>query len=287
MRAVIIGANGQLGMDLVRSLSGWSIVALTHDELDIVDPRQVREALSGLKADIIINTAAFNRVDDCENDPAHAFAVNSFGPRNLAQACAEGDCSLMHISTDYVFGGEKHAPYTEEDPPNPLSVYGASKLAGEYFVRNICPKHFVVRTCGLYGTAGSRGKGGNFVETVIRLAQQGKPVRVVDDQVATPTYTRDLAETIKQVAQAKAYGLCHVTNRGQCSWYEFAARIFRLLALRPDFAPISTSAFGAKARRPAYSAMVSLKLARLGVAQLPPWEEALKAYLLEKGYLRK
>jgi dTDP-4-dehydrorhamnose reductase len=286
MRAVIIGANGQLGMDLVRSLSGWNIVALTHDELDIVDPRQVREALSGLKADVIINTAAFNRVDDCEDDPAHAFAVNSFGPRNLAQVCAERDCALMHISTDYVFDGEKQQPYTEADQPNPLNVYGASKLAGEYFVRNICRKYFVVRTCGLYGAAGSRGKGGNFVETMIRLAGEGKAVRVVDDQLATPTYTRDLAEKLKQLVQTEVYGLYHITNRGQCSWYEFAAEIFRLLGLRPDFGPITAKEFGAKARRPAYSVLGSANVKRLGLSGLPPWTEALERYLTEKGYLR-
>jgi dTDP-4-dehydrorhamnose reductase len=285
MRAVIIGAGGQLGSDLVRIFSEWGIVGLTRDDLDIVDLRQVRKVLSGIKADAVINTAAFNRVDDCEEDPAQAFAVNSLGPRNLAQVCAERDCALMHISTDYVFGGEKAEPYIEDDPPNPLSVYGASKLAGEYFVRNICPKHFVVRTCGLYGIAGSRGKGGNFVETMIRLAREGKPVRVVDDQRASPTYTKDLGEKIKQLVQTEAYGLYHITNRGQCSWYEFAAEIFRLLALKPDFGPTTTKEFGAKARRPAFSVLAPATLERLGLSDLPPWKAALERYLLKKGHL--
>jgi dTDP-4-dehydrorhamnose reductase len=287
MRAVIIGANGQLGAELAEVLSDWDVVGLTHGELDIRDPARVREALSRVKPDTVINTAAFNRVDDCEDDPDNAFSVNAHGARNLARVSADLHCTLMHISTDYVFGGEKTAPYTEDDLPNPLSVYGGSKLAGEYFVRNICPAHFVVRTSGLYGVAGSRGKGGNFVETMIRMAGEGRRLRVVDDQVLTPTYTRDLAEKLKAVAQTQAYGLYHITNRGQCSWYEFAARIFFLLGLKPDFSPTTTKAFGAKARRPAYSVLAPVKLKQLGVGDLPAWDDALERYLSEKGYLRK
>jgi dTDP-4-dehydrorhamnose reductase len=287
MRVVVIGANGQLGTDLVRVLSGWDIVELTHGELDIRDPARVREALSRANPEIVFNTAAFNRVDDCEDDPGTAFSVNAFGPRNLARACAGLNCALMHISTDYVFGGGSAEPYTEDDAPNPLSVYGGSKLAGEYFVRNICPKHFIVRTSGLYGAAGSKGKGGNFVETMIRMAGAGSPLRVVDDQILTPTYTKDLAGKLKELAQTEAYGLYHVTNRGQCSWYEFAARIFNILALTPDFGSTTTQAFGAKAQRPAYSVLARPKLKQLGIADLPSWEDALERYLFEKGHLPK
>jgi dTDP-4-dehydrorhamnose reductase len=260
---------------------------LTRGELDIRDLERVRRALSRVNPEIVINTAAFNRVDDCEDDPETAFSVNAFGARNLARVCAELHCALMHISTDYVFGGEKSVPYTEYDAPNPLSVYGGSKLAGEYFVRNICPKHFIVRTSGLYGAAGSKGKGGNFVETMVRMAGAGKPLRVVDDQVLTPTYTRDLAGKLEELARTEAYGLYHMTNRGQCSWYEFAARIFNILSLEPDFGPTTSKAFGAKARRPAYSVLAATKLGQLGIADLPPWESALERYLLEKGHLRK
>jgi dTDP-4-dehydrorhamnose reductase len=287
MRAIVVGANGQLGTDLMEILSGWDILGLTHRELDIRDPAQIQAALSRIKPDTVINTAAFNRVDDCEDDPVSAFSVNAFGARNLARVCADSNCTLMHISTDYVFGGEKTAPYTEDDPPNPLGAYGGSKLAGEYFVRNICPAHFIVRTSGLYGTAGSRGKGGNFVETMIRMAGEGKPIRIVDDQVLTPTYTRDLAERLKALVQTQAYGLYHITNRGHCSWYEFAARIFFLLGLKPDFGPTTTKAFGAKARRPAYSVLAPVKLRQVGITDLPAWDDALERYLLAKGHLRK
>jgi len=193
---------------------------------------------------------------------------------------------LVHISTNYVFDGQKREPYTEDDPPNPLSVYGASKLTGEYFARNICPKHFVIRTSGLYGVAGSRAKGGNFVETMIRLAKERKPIRVVTDQVLTPTYTRDLAEKIKELLQTEAYGLYHITNSGQCSWYEFAAKIFELLGGKPDFGPTTSAEFGAKAKRPAYSVLAHERLKQLGLDDLRLWPEALEAYLEEKGYRR-
>lgn len=284
-RIVVIGANGQLGTDLVKALREWDLVPLTHSDLDICDFVHTRKVLEDVKPGIVINTAAFNRVDDAEEQPEKAFWVNAYAVRNLAMICADLDCTLMHISTDYVFGGEKRTPYTEEDPPNPLNVYGVSKLAGEYFVRNICPKHFIIRTSGLYGVAGSSGKGGNFVETMIRLAKEGKPIRVVTDQVLTPTYTKDLAEKLKELLQTGAsYGVYHITNSGQCSWYEFAGKIFELLGLKPDFGPTTSAEFGAKARRPAYSVLAHNKLKGLGLDDLRPWPEALKAYLQEKGY---
>lgn len=284
MRVVIIGANGQLGTDLVKVMANWDLVPLTHADLDICDFVYTRKVLEDKKPDIVINTAAFNRVDDCEEEVSKAFWVNAFAVRNLAQVCADLDCVLVHISTDYVFDGRKREPYTEDDPPNPLSVYGASKLTGEYFVRNICPKHFVVRTAGLYGIAGSRAKGGNFVETMIRLAKEGKSIRVVNDQVLTPTYTRDLAEKIQELVQTEAYGLYHITNAGGCSWYEFAAKIFELLGLHPEFGPTTTAAYGAKAKRPAHSVLAHERLNQLRMDDLRPWPEALKAYLAEKGY---
>ena len=286
MRVLVIGASGQLGTDLVKVMNGWDLVPITHADLDICDFVYTRKVIEEKKPDVVINTAAFNRVDDCEEEVSKAFWVNAFAVRNLAQICADLDCVLVHISTNYVFDGRKREPYTEEDPPNPLSVYGASKLTGEYFVRNICPKHFIIRTSGLYGVAGSRAKGGNFVETMIRLAREGKPIKVVNDQVLTPTYTRDLAEKIKELVQTEAYGLYHITNSGECSWYEFAAKIFELLDLHSEFAPTTSAEFGAKARRPTYSVLAHNQLRNLGIDDLQPWPEALKVYLKEKGYLK-
>lgn len=285
MRLVVIGAGGQLGTDLQRSLSGWDLVALNHRDLDICDFKRTRELIFQAKPDVVINTAAFNRVDDCEDDPDAAFAVNCFGPRNLAQVCADLNCVLMHISTDYVFGGEKRTPYTENDAANPLSVYGVSKVAGEYFVRNVCLKHYVVRTSGLYGVAGSSSKGGNFVETMIRLMKQGKQISVVNDQVLTPTFTRDLAEELGELLKTGVYGLYHITNSGQCSWYQFAAKIFALLGVKPELVPITTKIFGAKARRPTYSVLAHERLKQVGLDNLRTWDEALSDYLFDKGHL--
>lgn len=283
MRVLVIGASGQLGTDLVKVMDDWDLVPMTHADLDICDFVYARKVLEEKKPNIVINTAAFNRVDDCEEEVSKAFWVNAFAVRNLAKICADLDCVLVHISTNYVFDGRKGEPYAEDAPPNPLSVYGTSKLVGEYFVRNICPRHFVIRTSGLYGVAGSRAKGGNFVETMIRLAEGGRPIRVVNDQVLTPTYTRDLAEKIEELIQTEVYGLYHITNSGECSWYEFAAKIFELLDLNPDLGPTTTAEYGAQARRPAYAVLARNKLKELELNDLRLWQEALEAYLKERA----
>lgn len=282
MKVLIIGANGQLGNDLVKAFQGEELIPLTHKDIEICDYARTREILTKAKPDAVINTAAYHRTDECEDNVQKAFEVNAFAVRNLAQVCQDLGCTLVHMSTDYVFGGEKATPYTEDDLPNPLNVYGVSKLAGEHFVRNICEKHFIIRSSGLFGVAGASGKGGNFVETMIRLAKERKPIRVVDDQVLSPTYTRDLAQKIKELLRTEAYGLYHLTNSGQCSWYEFASKIFELMNLKPDLAPTTTAEFGAKARRPVYSVLAHEGLKRLGLDDLRPWPEALRAYLKEK-----
>jgi len=290
MRVAVIGANGQLGTDLIRVLKGanrFEPIPLTRPYFDVRNASQVLEVLIDLKPDVVINTAAFTRVDDCEDQPALAFEVNTLGTRNVAIACAELKCVLVHLSTDYVFDGKKREPYTEEDLPNPINVYGVSKLAGEHFVRSISQKYYIIRTSGLYGVAGSSGKGGNFVETMIRLAKEGKPIRVVNDQVLSPTYTLDLAYKVVELMPTEAYGLYHITNSGQCSWYEFAGKIFKLLGLEPNFGPIVTKEFGARARRPAYSVLSNEKLINIGLGFLRSWPEALKAYLEEKGRIRR
>jgi dTDP-4-dehydrorhamnose reductase len=249
MKIVLIGANGQLGSDLVKALRGFDVVGLTHADLEVCDGEAVRKMVGGLRPDLVINTSAFHRVDECEDAPEKALAVNAVAVRELARICADAGCALVHMSTDYVFGGsprQPEEPYDEDDAPSPLNVYGVSKLAGEYFVRYLCPKHFLVRSTGLYGVVGSSGKGGNFVETMVRLAREGKPIRVVDDQVLTPTYTRELAAKIAELVQTDAYGLYHVTNSGRCSWYEFAGRIFELMGLTPDFGPPPRRPWGRK-----------------------------------------
>ncbi len=286
-RIAVLGANGQLGSDLVRCLAEtgrYKIFAFGHKDLDCVDLQAVENALATVHPDYVVNCAAFVRVDDCEDRPLDAFVVNAVGALNVARAAAKLEAVCAYVSTDYVFDGTKGTAYMEEDVPSPINVYGASKLVGEHLVRSTCPKHFILRSSGLYGVAGSSGKGGNFVETMIRLAREGRPIFVVHDQILTPTYTRDLSEQIVKLLRHDRYGLYHITNSGQCSWYQFAATIFELAGLKPELRPTTTEAFGAKARRPPHSVLAHEKFTHLTSDGIRPWQEALEAYLRERGY---
>ena len=289
MKILLIGANGQLGSDLVRAQwpSSDELVPLTHQDVDICEPVGVRETLRRHAPDVVINTAAYHKVDECEVNVERAFAVNVYGVRNLALACRETDCALLHMSTDYVFGTDtaRRIPYVETDVPGPINVYGISKLAGEYFARYILDRHWIVRSSGLYGVAGSSGKGGNFVELMLRLAREGKDIKVVDDQTLSPTYTADLTRKIVELVHTEHYGLFHVTSAGECTWYQFACKIFELTGLSPNVAPTTTAAFGAIATRPAYSVLENAALAAMGMDDMRPWEEALAAYLHDKGHV--
>jgi dTDP-4-dehydrorhamnose reductase len=284
MRYAVLGAAGQLGRDLCPRLSG-EVVALTRERADLTRPETVRAALTELRPDVVINCAAYNFVDRAESEPDAAFAVNAWGVRHLAHVCRDLDCALVHFSTDYVFGLEeaRATPYGETDAPGPVSVYGLTKLAGEYLVRALCPKHFVIRTCGLYGVWGSGGKGGNFVETMLRVAGQGKPLQVVADQTCTPSYTVDVATATAALLETGRFGLYHLTNAEACSWYEFARRIFVLTGIYADLAPITSREYGAAARRPRYSVLAAEGIAALSLPRLRPWQEALAAYLRERG----
>jgi dTDP-4-dehydrorhamnose reductase len=286
MRTVILGANGQLGTDLVRSFAGWPIIKATHADFDVCDTVAARQFLTAAKAELVLNTTAFHKLDDCEDQPQKAFAVNATAPRDLAVICRDLGAVLVHLSTDYVFGGQQRsAPYPEDAATSPVNVYGVSKVAGESLVRTSCPHHYIVRTCGLYGTAGASGKGGNFPELMIRLAREGKPIKVVCDQILTPSSTRDVAGKIRELVETGRFGTYHVTNSGSCSWHEFAAKIFHLTGLRPDFTATTTTTFAAKTQRPAYSVLSKEELRRAGLAPMRPWEEALADYLREKGHI--
>jgi dTDP-4-dehydrorhamnose reductase len=284
MRTLVLGANGQLGRDLVPRLPG-EVLPVTRADLDLDRPETITACLARTRPDVVVNCAAYNLVDRAEDEPEAAFRTNAWGVRALAVACRAAGALLVHISTDYVFGldTDRTTPLTVDDPPGPVSVYGLSKLAGEYLVRSLCPRHLVVRTCGLYGVWGSGGKGGNFVETMLRLAGQGKPLRVVADQTCTPTYTADLADTLAALVRAGATGQHHVTNAGQTTWHEFAATIFELTGVSADLSPISTTEFGAKAARPRWSVLDNSRLDAVGVHRPRPWREALAAYLAERA----
>jgi len=287
MKVAIIGANGQLGTDLCRILAGQkvSVLPLTRREIDVSDSTQVDRVLGPLQADVVISTAAFHKVEECEKQPAQSFAVNAAGPRNLALACRQNSAVLVHFSTDYVFDGSERRPYAESDLPRPLNVYGVSKLAGEHMLRLTWERHFVIRTCGLYGVAGSAGKGGNFVETMLKKASEPAPVRVVNDQVLTPTFTGDLAEAVSKLIRTEAYGLYHVSAQGECSWYEFARKIFEFEKLKVDLSSVSSAEFSSPVRRPAYSVLSKQKLSQLGIA-MKTWQEGLASYLAARSNAR-
>jgi dTDP-4-dehydrorhamnose reductase len=286
VKVAVIGANGQLGSDLCRVLAAQKIdvAAFTRRDVDVSDAAQVERILDSSRPDVVISTAAYHKVDECEHQPARSFAVNAIGPANLARACRRLDALLVHFSTDYVFDGRQRRPYLETDMPGPLNVYAVSKLAGECMVPIHCGRYFVIRTCGLYGVAGSAGKGGNFVETMLKKAAEGAPIRVVNDQVLTPTFTGDLAEAVTRMilpdicGRADSSGLYHITNEGQCSWYEFALKIFELEKIAVDLKPINTAEFYSAVQRPAYSVLSKQKLNRLGLT-MPNWEEGLARYL--------
>lgn len=285
MKIALLGASGQLGHDLQPALRSHEIHALTRKELDVTEFSHTRELLLDTHPDVILNTTAYHRVDDCETQPDLAYRTNALAALNLVRIANDLDAVLVHISTDYVFDGRATQPYTEDAVPFPLSVYGNSKLAGEFLVRALCKKYFLIRTCGLYGSAGSQGKGGNFVETMITKAKRGESIRVVNDQVATPTYTVDLAHQIARVIQLTEYGLYHMTNEGSCTWYEFAKSIFELSGMEADLSPTTSEIYKAPAIRPQYSVLENARLKKLGLNEMRPWREALTAYLKEKGHL--
>jgi dTDP-4-dehydrorhamnose reductase len=288
-RILLLAASGQLGTDLAARLAGPQLVTLARGQLDVTDPVAVERTLAEVAPSLVLNTAAHNRVDDIETDPAstlQAFRVNAVAVHHLARACEEHGARLVHFSTDYVFGGDRPGPYAESAPPAPLSAYGASKLAGEYLARQASDRHVVIRSSGLYGVAGSSVKG-NFVETMLRLARERKPIRVVDDQVLAPTYTADLADAVARLLAADPPGgVYHLTNAGACSWLAFARRIFELAGLSPDLAATTSTALARPARRPAHSVLLNTRAAALGLAPMRPWDEALRDYLSARGHLR-
>ena len=285
MKIALIGADGQLGSDLVKSLKQDDLIPLFYPEFDLTNALKARAILAGLSPDVIINTAAYHKVDECEDSPERAFSLNAIAVRELALTCRESNSILVHFSSDYVFDGKKGTPYIEEDPPNPLNAYAVSKLAGEYFVRNILERYFLIRTCGLYGEAGCWGKGTNFVDTLIESERQGKAIRVVNDQRVTPTSTAELARVICELIQTDQYGLYHLSNEGECTWDEFAKTIFSLMNLQVSIKTVDSATYGAKARRPSYSVLENKQAKEIGLSSFSHWKDALSTYLIKKGYI--
>jgi dTDP-4-dehydrorhamnose reductase len=271
VRILLTGAGGQLGRELVQVLSKDEVHAFDHRSLDVGDRQEVVAALQQTRPVWVINAAAYNEVDMAEADPDRAFAVNGAGAGYLADAAAHAGAEIVHISTDYVFDGQKGEPYIETDPPNPLSVYGRSKLEGELRVLNSGASACVLRTAWLYGAQGK-----NFVKAIQAAAQRGGPLRVVADQVGSPTWTRHLARAISDLIRTPARGLFHVANQGSCSRFQFAQAI---VGPSVEIEPISSAEAARAAPRPAYSALASVRWEAAGFMLLPDWQTALREFL--------
>src|SRR6266702_1401613 len=297
-RLLILGATGQLGTDLVHAAAAAGVdhVGTGHEDIDVTQGHSVAAGIARYRPTIVINTAAFHRVDACESDPHQAYLVNAVGALLVARAAAGAGARCVYISTDYVFSGDKppaedgrltpDTAWVEDDPVRPLNVYGASKAAGEEAVRLADPRHLIARVSSLFGVTSPRNKGSNFIEAILKKAGEGGPVRVVSDQWMTPTYTADAARAIVRLALSETTEIMHVTSADGCTWHTLATEAVRLVGLRAAVEPVPASTYYSQIRRPKNSALHTGRLTSLLGTPLRPWREAVAAYLVEKGHLR-
>ncbi|GIP39956.1 NAD(P)-dependent oxidoreductase [Paenibacillus sp. J31TS4] len=279
MKLIVTGANGQLGRDLVRTLGErHEVHGFGRQELDITSPEACRRVLEEIRPDVILHAAAYTAVDRAETEEEEAYRVNADGSRNLAVATERIGAKLCFISTDYVFDGGSSTPYREYDNTNPQGVYGKSKRAGEQLVQTLCSKYFIVRTSWVFGVHGA-----NFVKTMLKLGPEKGTLKVVSDQIGSPTYTVDLCLFLEQLVATERYGIYHASNTGVCSWYEFASTIFEEAGLSVDVHPCTTEEFPRPAKRPPFSVMEHLAIRSNGLQDLRPWREALRDFLRELG----
>lgn len=275
MKILVTGGKGQLGKAIAQAglAAGHEIAALSSTEMDVTDYGAVIKAVDEFRPQAIIHAAAYTNVDKAESDSDGAFRTNAVGTRNVAAACLNRDIKLVYVSTDYVFDGTATQPYTEFDPVNPQTVYGRTKLYGEQLAAQICPRLFIARTAWLYGD------GNNFVRTMLKLAAEKKPLRVVSDQTGSPTNTADLAQALLRILPTEGYGTYHMTNNGACTWYEFARKIFSLTGTPVEVIPVTTEEFPRPARRPKYSVLRNYMLEMTAGDSFRDWDEALRDFL--------
>jgi dTDP-4-dehydrorhamnose reductase len=273
MRVTLFGASGLLGQELVQELSGEQLTALSSKDADLRDRVRVRDVVRDSRPDWIFLSAAYTDVDGCESNHDRAFAVNCEGAINVAQAAREGGARLMFLSTDYVFDGSKRSPYETRDPRNPNSVYGESKARAEERLLEILPEVCIARTSWLFGHGGKC-----FPATILKLASTRPEISVVNDQRGSPTFTRDLASALVELCRASAKGIVHVTNSGNCTWYEFATQIVLVSGMPTVVKPVTTAEFPRPARRPAYSVLSPDSLRAYNIL-MPEWQDALRRYL--------
>jgi dTDP-4-dehydrorhamnose reductase len=276
MRITIFGATGLLGKALVREWRGDEVTGLGSRDADIRSQEDIRRSITQHRPECIVHAAAYTDVDGCETNRDLAFAVNCEGAARVAQAAAESGSQLLFLSTDYVFDGSKESPYEVDDPIAPQSVYGRSKAEAEAKIREILPTSCILRTSWVFGVGGKC-----FPDTILKLAASRKELEVVNDQRGCPTYTIDLARVIIQLCRKRTTGTVHVTNSGECTWFDFASEIVRRAGLSTQVRPTSSDRFPRPAKRPAYSVLSSASLQQQGIA-VPPWKDALRRFLEER-----
>ncbi len=283
-RAVVFGAAGQLGIELVRELKQrrFAVMAWDRTQVDITDEVAVQRALAEFDAEVVFNSAAYNQVDVAEKEPQAAFQINGLAVRNLALACRQIDAQLVHFSTDYVFDGTARHPYVEEDPTHPLGAYAVSKLAGELYAQAYLDRALVVRTSGVFGPGGLATARGNFVELMLRLAASPNPIRVVEDHVASPTFAPLLASRTIDLVERKFSGLFHIGGGTPSSWFQFARLIFDAAGLDPVLLATNEREYRTPARRPKYSALSNAKMERVGLQPMPPLKDVLATYFANR-----
>jgi len=282
-RVLLFGGFGQLGSEIRRLWGAAQVSAPERAQVDITDPQAVARAIEATGPDVLVNCAAFHNVERCEAEPENAFGANTLAVNAMAERCAAAGVRFVTFSTDYVFDGTLGRPYTEADVPNPLSVYAASKYAGELLVQRLRSDALVVRTCGVYGTRVSPTKGYTFIDRIVVQARAGETVRVVRDQTVSPTYAADLARAVWQLLEAEAApGVYHAVNEGPVTWYDYAREALRCAGVEDAIEPISYKDWNSRVRRPEYSALENAKLHALGIS-LPDWRSGITSYFRDKS----
>ena len=279
MKVLVTGINGQLGHDVMRELEkrGHEAVGVDIEEMDITDAACVRRVMTRTVPEAVIHCSAYTAVDRAEEEVELCRRVNAEGTKNVAEVCEELDCKLLYLSTDYIFSGEGERPWEPGDEPDPLNVYGLTKYEGEQEIKSRINKFFIVRISWVFGVNGN-----NFIKTMLRLGRENGAVRVVDDQIGSPTYTYDLAVLLVDMIETEKYGEYHATNEGVCSWYEFAKEIFAAAGMSEvEVTPVSSEEFPVKAKRPKNSRMSKEELVKNGFNKLPDWQDAVRRYLKE------
>lgn len=281
MKILLIGKTGQLGHSILNTNKSHEIFAPERNICDLENELSFKTTIDSFKPDVVINTAAFHNVPMCEVDYISAFAVNTIAIRNLALACKKANILFVTFSTDYVFDGEKKTPYTENDPPNPLQIYGISKLAGEFSAKSVAPQNtIIIRTSGLYGIIGAKSKGGNFIDKRIDDAKKSKNIEIGCEQLISPTFTDDLACAVFKLIEHPdcKSGIYHLVNQGECSWYDLTKSTYEILQLDTKVVPVDRNCKSGEMRRPKYSVLANTNAKALGI-ELPYWRDALERYI--------